>query len=113
MYDQTRNWSYLFYPPPYNFLAPPARLAPGQLVPEDVLQPRGMGCADCGGTCDGLGQASTGLFGTGLFVSADPSTWGWGEYAVLAGGGYLAISLISDAQSAGGAVRKAYRRRRR
>lgn len=115
MYDQTRNWSYLFYPPPYNFLAPPSTFSkPGVVAPEDVLQPRGsgLGCAECGGTCGGLGQTSTGLFGTGLFQSADPSTWGWGEYAVIAVGGYVAISFISDAQSAGGAVRKAYRRRR-
>ncbi len=66
----------------------------------------------CGGTCGekGMGQTSTGLFGTGLFVSSDPTTWGVGEYAVIAVGGYLAINMISDAQSAGRGVKKAYRR---
>ena len=115
MYSPTQNYSWLFYPPPYNFLAPPRTpVAPGS--PESSVQSmglgsacNGLGCASCGGTC-GMGQTSTGLFGTGLFASSDPSTWGVGEYAVIAIGGYLAINVITDAQSAGKATRKAYRR---
>lgn len=116
-YQQTPDYSWLFFPPPYNFLAPPAKLPkPGQIAPENVFQSmglsgtcNGMGCASCGGTC-GMGQAGNGLFGTGLFVSSDPTTWGVGEYAVIAIGGYLVISMVSDAQSAGRATKKAYRR---
>jgi hypothetical protein len=118
MYQPTINWSYLFYPPPYNFLAPPLTpVSPGS-PEENSIQSmglsgtggcNGLGCAQCGGTC-GMGQASTGLFGTGLFASSDPSTWGVGEYAVIAIGGYLAINLITDAQAAGKATKRAYRR---
>jgi hypothetical protein len=111
MYASGANWSYLFFPPPYNFLAPPLNSRA-----EDVMQPRGsgMGCSGigCGGCsgCGGLGQTSTGLFGTGLFVSADPSTWGIGEWAVIGLGGLFAINAVTSAQSAGRGVRKAYRR---
>jgi hypothetical protein len=113
MYNETANWSYLFFPPPYNFLAPPASLpAPGVVAPEEVLQAfgNGLGCSDCGGTCGGLGQASTGLFGTGLFASSDPSTWGVGEYLTIAIGGYLVINVVSDAQSVGKTAKRTYRR---
>lgn len=115
MYDQTANWSYLFYPPPYNFLAPPATFSrPGAVAPEDVLQPmgkgfggcNGLGCPDCGGTCGGLGQTSTGLFGTGLFASPDPTTWGIGEWATIGIGGFLAISAVSTSQTVGKRFRK-------
>lgn len=75
-YQENGNWSWMFYPPPYDFLAPPQTMpAPGQVLPEDILQPglrgfrgfgrfggRGMGCAggcSCGGTCGGLGDDST------------------------------------------------------
>lgn len=114
MYAATPNYSFLFYPPPYNFLAPPATMPKsGKLAPEDVLQPMGtgMGC-DCGGSCGtcGMGQTSAGLFGTGLFVSADPTTWGVGEWGVIAVGGFLAISAVNTSQAAGRGVRKAYRR---
>jgi hypothetical protein len=117
MYQSTPNWSYLFYPPPYNFLAPPATSAkPGTLAPEDVLQPmgtgmgcNGLGCTTCGGTC-GVGQTSSGLFGTGLFQSADPTTWGIGEWSVIGIGGFLAISAVNTSQTAARGVRKAYRR---
>lgn len=112
MYSPTRNYSFLFFPPPYNFLAPPASFSPGQIVPEDVLQPsgRGLGCPDCGGTCGGLGQTGEGLFGTGLFVSADPSTWGVGEWVTIGLGAFVAISAVTTAQSAGRTVQRAYRR---
>jgi hypothetical protein len=117
MYNQTPDYSWLFYPPPYNFLAPPAKFPkPGAIAPESVFQSmglsgtcNGLGCTSCGGTC-GMGQTGSGLFGTGLFVSSDPSTWGMGEWATVIIGGYLAINVITDAQSAGRGARKAYRR---
>jgi hypothetical protein len=118
MYQQTPNWSWLFYPPPYNFLAPPATFSKmGVVAPEDVLQPRGngMGCA-CNGKMGGLGQdatISTGLFGTGLFVSADPSQWGWGEWATIAVGGYVAVSAVGDISSGASAAAAPFRKRRK
>jgi hypothetical protein len=121
MYDQTPNWSWMFYPPPYNFLAPPATFSkPGFVAPEKVMQPRGsgmasgLGCA-CNGKMGGLGQDATtpaGLFGTGLFVSADPSQWGWGEWAAVVVGGYLTISLVGDITSGASAAYGPIRRSR-
>lgn len=118
MYQPTINWSYLFYPPPYNFLAPPLTpVSPGS-PEENSIQSmglsgtggcNGLGCAQCGGTC-GMGQTSTGLFGTGLFQSLDPTTWGVGEWAVIGIGGFLAISAVNTSQTAARGVRKAYRR---
>jgi hypothetical protein len=108
-YSQVQNYSYQFFPPPYDFLAPPRTTGkPGQVVPEDALQMQGrglgsacngLGCAACGGTCgqNGMGQTdSAGLFGTGLFTSADPTQWGWGEYLTIFLGGYLVINLFGD-----------------
>lgn len=40
----------------------------------------------------GLGQ---GLFNTGLFEGG-PSTWGIGEWSVIAVGGYLAFEIVSS-----------------
>jgi hypothetical protein len=57
-YEPTGNWSWEFYPPPYDFLAPPAVLpVPGVVMPEDRLQNMGgfsglAGCG-CGGKCGG------------------------------------------------------------
>ena len=112
MYAATPNYSFLFYPPPYNFLAPPATMPKsGKLAPEDVLQPmgsgmgcNGLGCTDCSGTC-GMGQTEgAGLFGTGLFVSADPTQWGWGEWGVIALGTWAAVSMVSDLGRGGSAL---------
>jgi hypothetical protein len=63
-YQNTGNWSWEFYPPPYDFLAPPRTIAaPGVVLPEDALQPAyglrrflgrpsvGMGCGKSGGDC--------------------------------------------------------------
>jgi hypothetical protein len=43
---------------------------------------------------------------TSLFASIDPSTWGIGEWLIIAVGGYLVISLIGDAISAGKNVKQ-------
>ena len=53
-YQPTGNWSWEFYPPPYDFLAPPRSIPmPGVVMPEDALQPRGFGGCGCGGKCGG------------------------------------------------------------
>jgi len=62
----------------------------------------GMGCAGgcgCGGTCGDD-------HGMGLFDSADPTTWGIGEWGTLGLGGYVAISLFHDTTTVGRAVKK-------
>lgn len=47
---------------------------------------RGLGCACGGACCGGMGSLfdGTGFLGSGLFTSADPSTWGAGEFGALA-----------------------------
>jgi hypothetical protein len=113
MYSPTQNWSWLFYPPPYNFLAPPMTPVSAS-SPESTVQSmglgsacNGLGCASCGGTCGqtGVGQTDAGgLFGSGLFLSADPTQWGWGEWAVLGLGTWAAVSMVSDLGRAGSAA---------
>ena len=109
MYSPTQNYSWLFYPPPYNFLAPPRTPALAS-SPESTVQSmglgsacNGLGCASCNGTC-GMGQDSSGLFGTGLFVSADPTTWGVGEWIAIGLGTWAAVSMVSDIGRAGSAA---------
>lgn len=71
-YSRTPNWSWQYFPPPYDFLAPP-RIVPfnGVVLPEETIQMgdaglnglRGLGCgSDCGcGPCKaaGLGDDTT------------------------------------------------------
>lgn len=67
------------YVAPFNFPIP-QYLSPGNM--------KGLGCGgDCGGTC--------GCGGLGLFDSMDPTTWGAGEFGVLAAGAFVLYSLVS------------------
>lgn len=114
MYAQTENWSWLYYPPPYSFLSPSA--GSSAEIASPFAWNTGLGCPGCGGTCGGCraqGLGQTGLFGTGLFTSADPNQWGWGEWAVIAVGGFAVISMVTTAQRAGQATGRAYRKVRR
>jgi hypothetical protein len=107
-YQKTGDWGWEFYPPPYDFLAPPDSAA---MPPWVIGGPRGMGCAGdcgCGGSCNG----GLGRMGMGLFDSTDFSTWGIGEYAAIAAGVYLLYSVFSDTRRVSKRV-KSYRRRRR
>jgi hypothetical protein len=69
----------------------------------------GMGCGlgcnkGMGGlTMDGSGIFGTGIFGTGVTMS-DVSTWGPGEWAVVALGAYTLFSLVNDLKRGGAAV---------
>jgi hypothetical protein len=70
---------------------------------------RGLGCADCGcsGCNGGMGALTfdgTGLWGSGLF-SGDMSTWGAGEYGVLALGAFVLYSVVFTSRRTGEAVR--------
>lgn len=114
-YDRTGDYSWMFNPPPFNFLneagvnPPPEMYAPAASM--------GLGCAGkpCGScACNrarGMGQA-TGLLGTTLFESTDFTQWGWGEYAVIAGGVYLLYSLTSDVKSVQRSVKRSGTRSR-
>ena len=57
---------------------------------------RGLGCACGGACCGGMGSLfdGTGFLGSGLFTSADPSTWGAGEFGALAIGTLLLYTLV-------------------
>jgi hypothetical protein len=104
-YEQTGNWEWEYYPPPYDFLAPPDAAA----MPAPILQ-RGVGCGgdhcDCGGACGGHAP------GIGLFDSTDFTQWGVAEWGAIAVGAYLVISLFTDASRASRSVKKYTRRRR-
>jgi hypothetical protein len=117
-FDQVGDWSWQYYPPPYDFLAPAdsVAIAPPVLFTRssgrnhahgEGLNGLGGGC-HCGGTCGHC----WGVSGLGLFDSMDMSTWGVGEWGVVAVGGYLAIKIFSDLSRGGRAVRKTVRRRR-
>jgi len=126
-YDAQRQpWTWMFYPPPYDFQDPD-----GVTPPQPVFLARagemhlgrqasaGLGCGcGCGGGCAaqrGMGQDATGsgLFGTGLFAGGwDVSTWGVGEWAIVAIGAYMVFSTFSTTARAGSAV-AGYQRKRR
>lgn len=79
-----------------------------------VLTPKGLGDCGCGcngapGGCGGHSHAGLGLFESGL----DYQQWGIGEWAAVAAGGYLLISLVGDAFTAKRGVEKYAARRRR
>jgi|SRR5579863_891971 len=121
-YDRTGDWTWEYYPPPYDFLAPadsvsmpaPILTAPGvpwrRSSPQKPIGAGAAGCG-CGGTCGGCGDHShglgDGLFNTGLFVNPDLSTWGVGEWLTIGLGGYLLISLLHDTKQVARRTRKA------
>ena len=80
----------MFYPPPYTF-ADPAKLTPpaGFHAPPEMM---GLGC---GSGCTSCSSCRNGA-GLGLFDSMDFSTWGVAEWAVIAGGLYLAVKILGD-----------------
>jgi len=93
--------------------------------PSRNLYPRQCaGCAGLGQTVDDTSSAIPAALptptipflsigSTSLFASMDPSTWGIGEWSIIAVGGYLAISLVMDLFSAGKNVQKRVARSRR
>lgn len=96
-YERTGNWTWEFYPPPYDFLAP----GNSRPVLPFVYPGRGVGCG-CGGSCGGACHGGLGLFDSGL----DLSQWGLGEWAAVGIGVYLVTSLMGDAGRAGRKVRR-------
>jgi hypothetical protein len=103
-YQHTGDWTWEYYPPPYDFLAPRNSAA----VPPFVYPVRGVGCG-CSGSCGGACHGGLGLFDSGL----DISQWGIGEWVAVALGVYLVGSVIGDTRRAGraaaGRVKSGYR----
>jgi len=109
-YESVGDWTWEFDPFAFSFLAP------ADSTPQPAPFIKGFGGCGCGGSCGGcgghkhgVGQTSAGLFGTGLFSSSDPTQWGWGEWATIGGGLYVAGSLFGDLKGAGRRAGKAYR----
>jgi hypothetical protein len=110
-YDHSGDWTWEFYPPPYDFLAP----ADSAAIPAPILLNPGSrgglsgGCG-CGGSCGGCGGSHShgmGLFDTGL----DLTGWGMPEYAIVGIGLYALFKIIGDTKRVSGAVRKSARSR--
>lgn len=111
-YDKTGDWTWEFYPPPYNFLAPADSVA----IPAPVLYTRprrsGLGGCACAGACGGSGACGD-HSGLGLFESGfDVSQWGVGEWVAAAAISYLAVSIVGDLGRGAQRVQRTYRRAR-
>ena len=92
-------------------------LPAGPVIYPQFIAANGLGCGgkqDCG--CGGMGALTmdgTGFLGTGLFSGGfDLSTWGIGEYGVLALGAFTLYSLMQTTKQTYGRVRKSARRLR-
>lgn len=113
-YDRSGDWSWEFFPPPYDFLAPPdsapqpAPIMRGNrivLPTPIVLAPKGVG--DCGCGCNGAGDChGLGLFDAGF----DYTRWGAPEWTFIGVGAYLTLSLVGDLFTAGRTVKRGYRK---
>jgi hypothetical protein len=79
-YDKVGSYASLFYTPPYNFMIPGKPPAENYYSAERM----GLGCADCGGTCGGLG---------GVLDNVN-----WSYVAVYAIGGYILWRGLADAR---------------
>lgn len=80
-----------FNPCPYPEIVDAFNSIPQSDIPQPIMQDSPCCCQQ------GLGafMDGTGLLGTGLFVGGfDPTTWGVGEYAVLAVGAFALYSMF-------------------
>ena len=95
---------------------------PLDLTPGAALSAAGMsgfrrglsGGCKCGGNCAGCRGGLHGhRHGMGLFDSADFTTWGWGEWGIIAAGAYLVMSLVGDTTRAAKTTQAEFTRRKR
>lgn len=102
-YDRVGDWTWEYYPPPYDFLAPADSVA----IPAPLLYTqRGMSGCHCGGTCGGCSR------GMGLFDSGfDISQWGTPEWVAAGVGFYLVAKILGDLGRGGQKIRRAVRSR--
>lgn len=88
------------------------RVGVGQYQPS--IPCAGNNVLQLGGGMQGLGCDCQERKGLGLFDGGfDPSTWGIGEYAVLAVGAYLVLSIAGDTRRGVSAVKQSVRRGKR
>ena len=100
MYQNVGDWTAEFYPPPYDFMAPPQTgWASGHT----------HDCGGCGGGCGCASCKGLGLFDSGL----DVTQWGAAEWAVAALGVYLAMNILGDVSGGVKRVKRFSTRRRR
>lgn len=81
-----------------------------------VTKVRGMGqdaTSTSTDTVTGLSIPNPLTIFSNLFSSTDFSTWGIGEWIVIAGVGFLALKLVTGVLSAGSAVKSTVRKRQR
>lgn len=105
VYDCTGDWTWEFYPPPYDFLVPRGSVA----IPAPRIYTRSSGLSGChcGGTCADCSGSGLGLFDAGF----DVTQWGAGEWIAALGIGYLAVSLVGDMGRGAGRIQRSVRRR--
>jgi hypothetical protein len=85
-----------FVPCPYSAIVDAFNSIPSSDIPQPMM-PEQYGC--CNGSGLGALMDGTGLMGTGLFVGGmDPSTWGAGEYVVLAIGAFALYSMLETSK---------------
>jgi hypothetical protein len=105
-YDHSGDWTWEFYPPPYNFLAPRDSVAmPAPIIYTPLARsgPGLSGCG-CGGAC---GSCHSHAGGLGLFDSGfDVSQWGVGEWVATAAIGYLSLKILGDVSRGARSVKK-------
>jgi len=79
---------------------------------------RGLGDCGCGGQCGGHGSCLTkspglGSYGLGLFDSMDFTTWGVGEWSIVAFAGFALFSMFSTTKRGVGKVKRTVRKSRK
>lgn len=79
-------WSWMFYPPPYDFADPHHIAPPSPFIAPAAAMGLGCGC-NCGGRCQ---RAGMGLFDTGLDVTG----WGVTEWLIVGAGAGLLYTLV-------------------
>jgi hypothetical protein len=110
-YDPLQTpWSWMFYPPPYDFADPNPTIPPPTFIaPAEEMGMGKLGCG-CGGACGGCGDHAHGmgqLFSSGL----DLSGWGVGEWGIVAIGAFALYSVFFTSRAAASTVSAASRRR--
>lgn len=111
-YEHSGDWTWEFYPPPYDFLAPADSVAmPAPVLYTPGSSGPGLGCA-CGGSCGHCSSGSGGWGGLGLFETGmDLTGWGVGEYVAAAGVAFLGFKLLSGIMGTTRAVRRTVKKR--
>ncbi len=108
-YDELATpWSWMYYPPPYDFADPLAIAPPPTFIAS--ARSMGFGGCGCGGKCGGCGGGHA--HGMGLFDSGwDLSGWGLAEWGIVAVGAYVAYSVLFTTGKGIGTVRSSSRKR--